>query len=144
MPARRSVDHHRSEAPCSLEHHRPSRIDDVGKGVGASVPQVPACHTDPIGAPGGGTGQPSAGAWWMAGLGTLAVVGGFGPLDQMQTGAPRALLFGTRAGFAFALEARLSCPPLWGLDLALLGAVLLSTAPPPVGPVPVIEASRRA
>ncbi len=58
-----------------------------------------------IGAPGGGPSHPGAAAWWGACLGTVVVVGGFALLARFQTGAPRALLFGTSAGFCFALQA---------------------------------------
>ena len=173
-----------------------------------------------IGAPRGGTSHPSADVWWVACVGILAVVGGIALLGQMQTGAPRALLFGAAAGFGFALQAAVTkqlvgeidngilalvrgwpiyvliatalvgfilwqlalrtdvlapamassnaatlfagvllgiivygetlhhgattlVPALLGLALALLGVVLLSTAPPPMEPAAVIRAPPR-
>jgi drug/metabolite transporter (DMT)-like permease len=58
-----------------------------------------------VGSPAGGTSSPSAASWWIAGLVTVAVVVLFGALARSRSGATRALLFGSAAGAAFALQA---------------------------------------
>jgi drug/metabolite transporter (DMT)-like permease len=58
-----------------------------------------------FGAPQSGTSEPSAAAWWTAGLVTLALVGVIGSLALRSEGAMRAALFGGAAGVAFALQA---------------------------------------
>jgi len=57
------------------------------------------------GSPKAGTSQPSAAAWWTAGLCSLAVVLVLAGLGWRSRGAARALLFGSAAGVGFALQA---------------------------------------
>jgi drug/metabolite transporter (DMT)-like permease len=57
-----------------------------------------------VGAPSGGTTNPSASEWWTACLVTLGLVLSIGRLGQRRTGSTRALLFGAAAGFGFALQ----------------------------------------
>jgi drug/metabolite transporter (DMT)-like permease len=57
------------------------------------------------GAPSGGISNPSAAAWWTAGLVSAALVVGAGALARTQRGAARAALFGAAAGISFALQA---------------------------------------
>jgi drug/metabolite transporter (DMT)-like permease len=58
-----------------------------------------------VGSPAGGTNEPSAAAWWTACIVCLALVLGLGGVARSRTGAARALLFGSAAGVAFALQA---------------------------------------
>ena len=57
------------------------------------------------GTPAGGTSNPSAAAWWSAGLVALAIVAGLATLGRTRGGASRAALFGAAAGVGFALQA---------------------------------------
>ena len=57
------------------------------------------------GTPAGGTSNPSAAAWWSAGLVALAIVAGLATLGRTRNGAIRAALFGGAAGVGFALQA---------------------------------------
>ena len=58
-----------------------------------------------VGAHKGGTSQPSALAWWIAGLVTLVVVVVIAAVGRRHSGATAALLLGAAAGFLFALRA---------------------------------------
>ena len=58
-----------------------------------------------VGSPQGGTSTPSATAWWSASLSTLILVGVLGGTGLRRQGATKALLFGSAAGVAFALQA---------------------------------------
>jgi drug/metabolite transporter (DMT)-like permease len=57
------------------------------------------------GTPAGGTSNPSAAAWWSAGLVAVVIVGAVAALGRTRHGAPRAALFGAAAGVGFALQA---------------------------------------
>ncbi len=57
------------------------------------------------GSPSGGTSNPSAAAWWSAGLVSVAIVAGMAMLGRTRQGATRAALFGAAAGIGFALQA---------------------------------------
>ncbi len=57
------------------------------------------------GSPSGGTSNPSATAWWSAGLVSVAIVAGMAMLGRTRQGATRAALFGAAAGVGFALQA---------------------------------------
>jgi drug/metabolite transporter (DMT)-like permease len=57
-----------------------------------------------VGSPKGGTAHPSAQAWWTAGLIILALVVALGLLGRGRTGAAKALLFGSAAGFGYAMQ----------------------------------------
>jgi len=57
------------------------------------------------GTPAGGTSNPSAAAWWSAGLASLVIIAGLAALARTRRGAPRAALFGAAAGVGFALQA---------------------------------------
>jgi drug/metabolite transporter (DMT)-like permease len=57
------------------------------------------------GAPSGGTAQPSSSSWWVACLGTLVLVSALMLFGTRMTGASKALLLGSAAGFAFGLQA---------------------------------------
>lgn len=56
------------------------------------------------GSPQGGTTHPSAQIWWSACLVTLALVLVTAGLGRSREGAARALLFGSAAGFGYALQ----------------------------------------
>jgi drug/metabolite transporter (DMT)-like permease len=58
-----------------------------------------------VGAPQGGTSTPSASAWWSAGFVAGALVLLLGGWGRRRKGAARALLLGSAAGVAFALQA---------------------------------------
>ena len=58
-----------------------------------------------VGSPEGGTATPSAAAWWSAGVVAAAVVLALGSWGWHRQGAARALLLGSAAGVAFALQA---------------------------------------
>jgi drug/metabolite transporter (DMT)-like permease len=58
-----------------------------------------------VGSPQGGTSNPTASAWWSAGIVTAALVAVLYVLGTRSTGAARALLFGAGAGVGFALQA---------------------------------------
>ena len=58
-----------------------------------------------VGSPEGGTSTPSASAWWSAGLSSLVLVALLGGVGRHHKGATTALLFGSAAGVAFALQA---------------------------------------
>jgi len=57
-----------------------------------------------VGSPAGGTSMPPASAWWSAGLSATVLVAILGRLGGRREGAPRALLFGSAAGVAFAMQ----------------------------------------
>ena len=57
------------------------------------------------GTPAGGTTNPSAAAWWSAGVVAVAIVGAVGALGTTKHGAARAALLGAAAGVGFALQA---------------------------------------
>ena len=57
------------------------------------------------GAPAGGTSNPSAAAWWTAGIVSVVLVVGVSGLGRSRQGPVRAALFGTAAGIGFALQA---------------------------------------
>ncbi len=57
------------------------------------------------GAPSGGTAQPSGSLWWDACLSTLALVGVLAAFGIRRSGASKALLLGSAAGFAYGLQA---------------------------------------
>jgi hypothetical protein len=57
------------------------------------------------GTPAGGTSNPSAAAWWSAGLVAVVIVGAVAALGRTRHGAARAALFGAAAGVGFALQA---------------------------------------
>ncbi len=56
------------------------------------------------GTPAGGTSHPDAATWWTAGLVTVALVVSFALVGRTRSGSARALLFGSAAGFGFALQ----------------------------------------
>jgi len=58
-----------------------------------------------MGTPAGGTANPSATAWWSAGLVSLVIVVGLAGLGRTRSGGTRAALFGAAAGVGFALQA---------------------------------------
>src|SRR5450631_1397815 len=57
-----------------------------------------------VGSPHGGTNQPSAATWWTACLVIATLVLVFTALGRSRQGATRALLFGSAAGFGYALQ----------------------------------------
>lgn len=57
-----------------------------------------------VGSPSGGTSVPSASAWWSAGLSAVLLIAVVGGMGRARDGASRALLFGSAAGVAFALQ----------------------------------------
>jgi drug/metabolite transporter (DMT)-like permease len=57
-----------------------------------------------VGSPTGGTSNPPSSAWWSAGLSAIAIVAILGGLGKKRFGAAKALLFGSAAGVAFALQ----------------------------------------
>ena len=57
-----------------------------------------------VGSPQGGTSHPSAQAWWTACLLILILVLVTARIGRTREGAARALLFGSAAGFGFALQ----------------------------------------
>jgi drug/metabolite transporter (DMT)-like permease len=57
-----------------------------------------------VGSPHGGTNNPSATTWWTACLVIAALVLTFTALGRSRQGAARALLFGSAAGFGYALQ----------------------------------------
>jgi drug/metabolite transporter (DMT)-like permease len=57
------------------------------------------------GAPSGGTNHPSASLWWGACLGTSALVVVLAAFGTRMSGASKALLFGSAAGFGYGLQA---------------------------------------
>jgi drug/metabolite transporter (DMT)-like permease len=58
-----------------------------------------------VGSPQGGTSTPPASAWWSAGLSAIVLIVVLGRMGRTRQGAPKALLFGSAAGVAFALQA---------------------------------------
>jgi drug/metabolite transporter (DMT)-like permease len=58
-----------------------------------------------VGTPSGGTSSPDATAWWSAGLVCLVLVLTLAGVGRRHQGAARALLFGSAAGVAYALQA---------------------------------------
>ncbi len=77
-----------------------------------------------IGRPNSGTGTPGVGAWWIAGLGTFFVVGGCANLARVRTGATQALLFGTAAGFCFALQGAVTKQVVGSLGAGVVHALV--------------------
>ena len=57
-----------------------------------------------VGSPAAGTTTPPASAWWSAGLVSLLFVALLGRFGWHRRGAQRALLFGSAAGVAFAMQ----------------------------------------
>ncbi len=57
-----------------------------------------------VGSPSGGTSTPPASAWWSAGLSAIVLVALLGRSGKRRQGAARALLFGSAAGIAFAMQ----------------------------------------
>ncbi len=57
-----------------------------------------------VGSPHGGTTNPSAATWWTACVVIAALVLVFTALGRSRQGAARALLFGSAAGFGYALQ----------------------------------------
>ena len=57
------------------------------------------------GTPADGTSNPSAAAWWTAGLASVVLVAGLAALGRPRHGATRAAIFGAAAGVGFALQA---------------------------------------
>jgi drug/metabolite transporter (DMT)-like permease len=57
-----------------------------------------------VGSPHGGTTHPSAQTWWSACLVILVLVVVTAGLGRNRQGAPKALLFGSAAGFGYALQ----------------------------------------
>jgi drug/metabolite transporter (DMT)-like permease len=57
-----------------------------------------------VGSPNGGTTHPSAQTWWTACVVILVLVVATAALGRRRQGASRALLFGSAAGFGFALQ----------------------------------------
>lgn len=58
-----------------------------------------------VGSPQGGTSTPPASAWWSAGLSAIVLIVILGRMGRTRQGAAKALLFGSAAGIAFALQA---------------------------------------
>src|SRR5271166_5091034 len=58
-----------------------------------------------VGSPAGGTSTPPASAWWSAGLSAIVLVAVMTRIGRRRQGATKALLFGSAAGVAFALQA---------------------------------------
>ncbi len=58
-----------------------------------------------VGSPQTGTSHPSSADWWMAGISGIAVTALLVRLGRGQSGATKALLFGSAAGVSFALQA---------------------------------------
>ena len=58
-----------------------------------------------VGSPAGGTSNPSAAAWWAAGIVSVVLVAGVATIGRSRHGATRAALFGGAAGIGFALQA---------------------------------------
>jgi drug/metabolite transporter (DMT)-like permease len=58
-----------------------------------------------VGSPQGGTSTPPASAWWSAGLSAIVLIVVLGRMGRKRQGAAKALLFGSAAGTAFALQA---------------------------------------
>ena len=58
-----------------------------------------------VGSPAGGTSNPSAAAWWAAGIVSVVLVAGVATIGRSRHGATRAALFGAAAGIGFALQA---------------------------------------
>ncbi len=57
-----------------------------------------------VGSPTGGTATPPASAWWSAGFVAVFLVALLGRLGGRRQGAARALLLGSAAGIAFAMQ----------------------------------------
>ncbi|MGO8906386.1 MAG: DMT family transporter [Solirubrobacteraceae bacterium] len=58
-----------------------------------------------VGSPQAGTSKPRSAAWWSACIATAAIVGVMFMLGRHRHGAIKALILGSAAGFAFALQA---------------------------------------
>ncbi|NYJ06269.1 DMT family transporter [Petropleomorpha daqingensis] len=61
-----------------------------------------------VGNPEGGTGNPTAASWWLAGLGSLCLVGVLVWAGRSRTGSRQALLFGAAAGLGFGMASALT------------------------------------
>jgi hypothetical protein len=61
-----------------------------------------------VGNPQGGTGTPGAASWWLAGLGSLCLVGLLVWTGRSRTGSRQALLFGAAAGLGFGMASALT------------------------------------
>jgi hypothetical protein len=57
-----------------------------------------------VGSPQGGTSTPPASAWWSAGLTAIVLVSILGRTGRRRQGAAKALLLGSAAGVAYALQ----------------------------------------
>jgi hypothetical protein len=78
-----------------------------------------------VGSPQSGSSQPSAVAWWVAGLCTVVLAGVLVRQGSRRTGSTRALLFGTAAGLGFGMASALA-KALTGRFAGGPGAVLTS------------------
>jgi drug/metabolite transporter (DMT)-like permease len=58
-----------------------------------------------VGSPQGGTSQPDAAAWWSAIVAAIVTTGLLASFGWRRAGAVKALLFGSAAGVAYALQA---------------------------------------
>jgi drug/metabolite transporter (DMT)-like permease len=73
--------------------------------VGASATVVGVVLFVVGGNPVGGISNPSAGAWWVAALVSVALIAGVALFGRSRPPALRAALFATAAGIGFALQA---------------------------------------
>ncbi len=58
-----------------------------------------------VGSPQGGTSTPPSSAWWTAGVSSALIIGILFSLGRRRHGATTALMFGSAAGVAYALQA---------------------------------------
>ena len=58
-----------------------------------------------VGSPQGGTSNPSASAWWSAGIVSILIIGALYRMGRKRQGATKALMFGSAAGVAFGMQA---------------------------------------
>jgi drug/metabolite transporter (DMT)-like permease len=72
--------------------------------IGAGAVVVGIVFFLSVGSPTAGTSTPPASAWWSAGLSAIFLVVLLGSLGRRWEGATRALLFGSAAGVAFAMQ----------------------------------------
>lgn len=90
-----------------------------------------------VGSPDGGTGVPSAEAWWVAGVTTAVLAGALARAGSRRRGAAQAILWGTAAGLGYGLASALvkaltgrfgggltAVLTSWELYAALLAALL--------------------
>jgi drug/metabolite transporter (DMT)-like permease len=73
--------------------------------LGASAMVVGIVLFLSVGSPTGGTSTPPASAWWSAGITATVLTAVLGSAGRRRTGATGALLLGSAAGVAFALQA---------------------------------------